>query len=765
MSVTSRILPLLGARSTIILMKATKTTVPLERLLEQLPENYTLADRELIHRAYRVAEEAHRDQKRHSGEPYINHCLAVASILADLRVPPEVVAAGLLHDTVEDTTITLNDIKRDFGDTIAVLVDGVTKLTNLPRVSRDDQHAEKANGSNGTNGTEPAETAPDVATLGRKQDLVSETLRKTFLAMGDDVRVVLIKLADRLHNMRTLGFMPEHKRKRIAKETLDIFAPLANRLGIWQIKWELEDLGFRYVNPEKYKEIAEQIQERRPDRETQIESIKTNLVKLLDSHNIRAEISGRPKHIYSIYKKMTQKGKPFDLVRDVRAVRLIVPDVPSCYAALGVIHTHWRPIPGEFDDYIAAPKDNFYQSLHTAVIYDDKRPLEVQIRTPEMHQNAEYGIAAHWRYKEGTHRDKSYEQRINWLRNMMEWRTDVNDAQEFVEGMKTDVFQDRVYVFTPRGDIIDLSAGSTPIDFAYHVHTDIGHRCRGARVNGKLVPLYQDLKTGDQVEILTAKRGGPSRDWLNPNLGLVKTQRARSKIKAWFKKQEDEQNLAQGRATLERELQRLGITSTNFEKLARELGFKIPEEMFIALGNGDLSVNKVIRQLSETVQTADILEATIPAQETKPSTDVVEVVGLKGLLSTMARCCNPMPGDQIVGYITRGRGATIHRQDCPNILRRKDTERLLQVDWGKVERTFPVQITVKAYDRQGLMGDISTLLQGENVNIADVSVNYNRTVADIKLVIEIRDLAQLSRVLTRIENLPNVLEAQRTKPG
>jgi GTP pyrophosphokinase len=749
-------------QNAVILMKATKTAVPLERLLEQLPDNYTLADRELIHRAYRVAEEAHREQKRHSGEPYINHCLAVASILADLRVPPEVIAAGLLHDTVEDTTVTLNDIRRDFSDTIAVLVDGVTKLTNLPRVSRDDQHAEN---SNGNNGTELVDSLPDSISLGRKQDLVSETLRKTFLAMGDDVRVVLIKLADRLHNMRTLGFMPEHKRKRIAKETLDIFAPLANRLGIWQIKWELEDLGFRYVNPEKYKEIAEQIQERRPDRETQIESIKTNLVNLLDSHNIHAEISGRPKHIYSIYKKMTQKGKPFDLVRDVRAVRLIVPDIPSCYAALGVIHTHWRPIPGEFDDYIAAPKDNFYQSLHTAVIYDDKRPLEVQIRTAEMHQNAEYGIAAHWRYKEGTHRDKSYEQRINWLRNMMEWRTDVNDAQEFVEGMKTDVFQDRVYVFTPRGDIIDLSAGSTPIDFAYHVHTDIGHRCRGARVNGKLVPLYQDLKTGDQVEILTAKRGGPSRDWLNPNLGLVKTQRARSKIKAWFKKQEDEQNLAQGRATLERELQRLGITSTNYEKFARELGFKIPDEMFIALGTGDLSVNKVIRQLSETVETADILEATIPAQEAKPSTDVVEVVGLKGLLSTIARCCNPMPGDQIVGYITRGRGATIHRQDCPNILRRKDTERLLQVDWGKVERTFPVQITVKAYDRQGLMGDISTLLQGENVNIADVSVNYNRTVADIKLVIEIRDLAQLSRVLTRIENLPNVLEAQRTRPG
>ena len=713
-------------------------------------------------RAYRVAEEAHREQKRHSGEPYINHCITVASILADLRVPPEVVAAGLLHDTVEDTTITLNDIRRDFGDTIAILVDGVTKLTNLPRVSRD-QHIQS---SENDNGNVPAEVESSVPSLGRKQDLKSETLRKTFLAMGDDVRVVLIKLADRLHNMRTLGHMPESKRKRIAKETLDIFAPLANRLGIWQIKWELEDLGFRYLNPEKYKEIAEQIQEKRSDREEQIETIKEALETLLAHNNIKVEISGRPKHIYSIFKKMTQKGKPFDLVRDVRAVRLIVPDVPSCYAALGVIHTHWRPIPGEFDDYIAAPKDNFYQSLHTAVIYDDKRPLEVQIRTQEMHDNAEYGIASHWRYKEGgKSSDKSFEQRINWLRRMMEWRSDVNDAQEFVEGMKTDVFQDRVYVFTPRGDIIDLSAGSTPIDFAYHVHTDIGHRCRGARINGKLVPLYQELKTGDQVEILTAKRGGPSRDWLNPNLGLVKTQRARTKIKAWFKKQEDEQNLSQGRAALERELQRLGIAETNYEKMARELGFKIPDEMFIALGCGDLSVNKIIKDMSEAHESADILEVTAPLHEQKTTTDSVVVVGLKGLLSTMARCCNPMPGDQIVGYITRGRGATIHRQDCPNILHRKDRERLLQVGWGTAERTFPVPVLIKAYDRQGLMGDISNLLTNEGVNIADVSVNVNRAHADLKLVVEVRDLAQLSRVLTRIESLPNVLEAQRIKPG
>ncbi len=742
-------------------MKSVQTDVPLEKLMEQLPDHYAASERELIQRAYRVAEEAHREQKRSSGEPYINHCIAVAGILADLRVPSDVVAAALLHDTVEDTPITLSDIRREFGETISILVDGVTKLSNLPRVSRGDQHA---GDSEQADPTDEAGFTVSGNDRGRKRDLASETLRKTFLAMGDDVRVVLIKLADRLHNMRTLGYMPEAKQKRIAKETLDIFAPLANRLGIWQIKWELEDLGFRYLNADKYKEIAEQLQEKRPDREKQIGEINDKLTRLLESHKIKAEVSGRPKHIYSIFKKMTQKGKSFDLVRDVRAMRLLVPDVPSCYAALGVIHTTWRPIPGEFDDYIAAPKENFYQSLHTAVIYDDGRPLEIQIRTQEMHENAEYGIAAHWKYKEGARKDKSYEQRINWLRNMMEWKTDVHDAQEFVESMKTDVFQDRVYVFTPRGDIFDLPVGSTPIDFAYHVHTDIGHRCRGARVNGKLIPLHQALKTGDQVEILTAKRGGPSRDWLNPNLGLVKTQRARSKIKAWFKKQEDEQNLSQGRAALERELQRLGIPELNFEKMAREMGFKTPDEMFIAIGCGDLSLSKVIRMMEETEESADFLEVTTTAPK-KHASDVVEVVGLKGLLWQMAKCCNPMPGDQIIAYVTRGRGATIHRQDCPNILHRDDTERLLQVDWGTAEQTFAVPITVKAYDREGLLGDISTLLQNEGVNIANVAVSFNRSVADLRLVVEVRDLEQLSRVLTRIENVPNVLEAQRTRPG
>jgi guanosine-3',5'-bis(diphosphate) 3'-pyrophosphohydrolase len=747
-------------------VKSALAAIPLEKLLEQLPDTYTLADKELIQRAFRVAEEAHSGQKRNSGEPYINHCLAVGQILAELRVPPEVLAAGLLHDTVEDTKLTLEEIQRDFGDTIASLVDGVTKLTNLPRVSRDDQHAEKPVTRVSTHPSPPitdqVKSDNKSNTLGRRPDLASETLRKTFLAMGDDVRVVLIKLADRLHNMRTLGHMPETKRKRIAQQTLDIFAPLANRLGIWQIKWELEDLAFRYVNPTKYKEIAEQLAERRPDRETQIQAIVESLKKLFEVNTIKVEITGRPKHIYSIYKKMQEKGKAFELVRDVRAVRLIVPDVSACYTTLGLIHTHWRPIPGEFDDYIAAPKDNFYQSLHTAVIWDDGKPLEVQIRTSEMHQNAEYGIASHWRYKEGAKRDKSYEQRINWLRNMMEWHSDVNDATEFVESMRSDVFQDRVYIFTPRGDIIDMPAGSTPLDFAYHVHTDIGHRCRGARVNGKLVPLNHELKTGDQVVILTAKRGGPSRDWLNSNLGLVKTQRAKSKIKQWFKKEDYQQNLSQGRLLLERELQRLGIIDVNFEKMARDLGIKTPDEMFVDLGTGDLSVSKVIREIAETGENANILTAGAPTAE-PTAINAVNVVGLKGLLTTMGRCCNPTPGDQIIGYITRGRGATIHRQDCPNILRlgQQDRERLVRVDWGTEVRTYPVPIRIRAYDRQGLMGDVSNLLDNEGINIADVKVNVNKSLAEFRLIVEVQDISQLSKILTKLENVPNVMEAHR----
>jgi len=736
-----------------------KSASPLnyQELASLLPDTFNNIDRDLVHRAYKTAEKAHEGQKRVSGEAYINHCLAVASILIELGMPADVIAAGLMHDTVEDTAVNLDELRRDFGETVANLVDGVTKLTNLPRVSRAGEDFQTDDQSNNF----------DIETniRDRKHELTIETLRKTFLAMGEDVRVILIKLADRLHNMRTLGFFPEKKRKRIAQETLDIFAPLANRLGIWQIKWELEDLAFRYAQPEKYKEIAEQLSERRENRESQVENIIQKLNQILAENNIKGDISGRPKHIYSIYKKMVEKGKPFELVRDIRAVRIIVTDIPACYATLGIIHTHWRPIPNEFDDYIAAPKDNFYQSLHTVVIYDDGKPVEVQIRTLEMDESAEFGIAAHWRYKEGGQPAK-YDERINWLRKMMEWRTDVDDAQEFVDSMKTDVFKDRVYVFTPRGDIIDLPAGSTPIDFAYHVHTDVGNHCRGAKVNGKLIPLDHELNTGDQVEILASKQGGPSRDWLNYGLGLVKTQRARSKIRAWFKKQDRDQNEQQGKLMLEREIVRLGMQELD-EKVMQELASKLNrslDELYVSIGCGDISIARTINFLLEAKESDDALVVVPPTSE-QSSSDAVTVLGLKEILTNFARCCNPTPGDDIIGYITRGRGATVHRMDCPNILRIRDRERLIKVSWGEKIRTYPVSIRVTAYDRQGLMGDLSNLLESESVNILDVNVRVSKNLADLHLVIEVKDIAQLSRVLSRMENIPNVLEAQRVKGG
>jgi GTP diphosphokinase / guanosine-3',5'-bis(diphosphate) 3'-diphosphatase len=601
----------------------------------------------------------------------------------------------------------------------------------------------------------------------RRYDMVSETLRKTFMAMGDDIRVVLIKLADRLHNMRTLGHMPESKRRRIAQETLDIFAPLANRLGIWQIKWELEDLGFRYTSPEKYREIAANLAERRKVREEQMVQIIQHLKKVLEQVGVEAEITGRPKHIYSIYRKIQRKGVPFEMVHDIRGVRILVNDIPSCYATLGVIHTHWRPMPGEFDDYIAVPKDNFYQSLHTSVLYEDGKTLEVQIRTHEMNQNAELGIAAHWRYKEGAGRDEAYERHILWLRSLMEWRQDVEDAGEFVDSMKTDVFQDRVYVFTPRGDIIDLPSGSTPIDFAYHVHTDIGHRCRGAKINGKLVSLDYALKTGDKVEILTAKRGGPSRDWLNPNLGLVKTQRSRSKIRHWFKRQAREHNLSQGKVLLERELHRLGLDDTNLEQLARQHDYKTIDDLYVSIGCGDIPLGRFVNQLMlEEKDDEGFQFTTRPKVEPGvQSHDTVSVVGLKGLLTTMARCCNPAPGDDIIGYITRGRGATIHRLDCPNMLRIRERERLVRVSWGEPKKTYPVSVQIKAYDRDGLLRDVSTLIAEEGINLGQVRAVVNQNIAAFDLILEVREVDQLTRVLTRLEALPNVLQAHRVRPG
>jgi len=730
----------------------------LKTLLEKLPKNFSALDIEQIKKAYQIAEQAHQGQKLASGLPYVTHCLAVAIILAELTVPPDLIIAGLLHDVIEDTDLTLDNIRKEFNPEVAGLIDGVTKLNHLPNLIRGDQHKEVLEFIK--------QPAPHRKV---RDEEIAEALRKTFLAMSDDIRVVLVKLADRLHNMRTLSFMSEEMQKRIAQETLEIFTPLANRLGIWQIKWELEDLAFRYVDPDKYKEIAERLANRRTDREAQIQSIIKRLKEALESEGIAANISGRPKHIYSIYQKMSRKEMPFEMLMDLRGVRLIVEDVATCYKALGIVHMKWRPIPGEFDDYIAARKDNNYQSLHTAVIFDDGKPLEVQIRTEEMDESAEFGIAAHWRYKEDlTKIDEGYQQKISWLRSLFAWRQEDEDADELVDGWKSDVFKDRVYVLTPQGDIIDLPAGATPIDFAYHVHTEIGHRCRGAKINGKLVSLDYALETGNQVEILTAKRGGPSRDWLNPNLGLAQTSRARSKIKQWFKRQDRESNLAQGKVILEKEFKRLGLKNVKFEEILPELGVKSLDDLYVALGCGDIGVGRVVNKLAELeVEELDYpLELDlVEAPPTITPSDAVRVMGLKGIATMMAKCCNPMPGDEIIGYITRGRGATIHRQDCPNILRVSEKERLVQVSWGQPGKTFTVPVQIKAYDRQGLMSDISNIITDEKVNLIDMSMKMNQHLAVIKLVLGVQGITQLSRILTRLESLPNVFEAKRQRPG
>lgn len=711
-----------------------------ETLLQTICENVPHCDLDLIKRAYDLAASAHEGQKRATGEPYIVHCMAVAQLLAELRLDSATIAAALLHDVPEDTKVTLEDIHRDFGEEIARLVGGVTRLEQIGQLSQ--------------------------AGSRQLQHERAESLRKMFLAMVDDIRVVLIKLADRLHNMRTLGALPEEKRKRIAQETLEIFAPLANRLGIWQIKWELEDLSLRNLDPEAYRRIASLIDERRADRERYIQRIVRILKKKLDEAGIKAEIQGRPKHIYSIYKKMERKGVDFDQIYDVQGVRIVVNGVQDCYAALGIVHTLWPPIPGEFDDFIATPKDNMYRSLHTAVVGPGGKPLEVQIRTWEMHHSAEYGIAAHWRYKEQTKRDVIFENKIAWLRQLMEWRQDVTDADEFVDSLRTDVFQDRVYVFSPRGEVFDLPSGSTPIDFAYHVHTEIGHRCRGAKVNGKLVSLDYQLKNGDQVEILTAKRGGPSRDWLNPHLGYIKTSRARQKIRQWFRRQDRAQNIAQGREVLERELKRLGLEQESQEEIAKLFGFEKLDDFLASIGYGDINPHQIATRVMESRQ--EIGEPELPTSAPPAfSISGINVRGAGNILTTLAHCCNPLPGDDIIGYVTRGRGVTIHRRDCPNILTRMsrgESERLIEVDWGQtVKQTYPVMIKVRAWDRGGLLRDIATVVAEEDVNMsaANVITHKKENIATITATLEITGISQLSRILARVERLPNVLEARR----
>ena len=714
-------------------------TLSLESLLDEykpaLRNNGALA-RELISHAYQVADAAHEGQKRSSGEPYVQHCLAVANILVELRIDAPTIAAALLHDVLEDTKVTREELEAQFGKEVLSLIEGVTKLGQFDQL--DSQAARSYD----------------------EREL--ESLRKMFLAMVDDPRVVLIKLADRLHNMRTLGALPEERRKRIARETLELFAPLANRLGIWQIKWELEDLGFRYLYPDKYKEIARLIDERRPDREDYIDTIVRILHDRFRAEGIEADISGRPKHIYSIWKKIERKGS-FDQVYDVRAVRVIVDTVAQCYLVLGIVHSLWRPIKSEFDDYIANPKDNFYQSLHTAVVAEEGKTLEVQIRTREMHENSELGIAAHWRYKEGGKRDPKYEEKIAWFRSLMDWRNDVPDAREFVDSLRSDVFQDRVYVFTPKGKLIDLPTGSTPIDFAYYIHTDIGDRCRGARVNGSLVSLDYQLQTGDRIEVLTTKRGGPSRDWLNPNLGFARTQRARTKIKQYFKKQDREQNIAQGREILERELRRLSLEAMQLEAVARLFNLDKVDDFFEKIGSGDISSQAIVSKVIEADR-----KANPPAEEPLPlvPTSKAEVSGLivrgtGGMFTTLANCCKPVPGDPIIGFVTRGRGVMVHHRNCANIVHSHETERLIEVSWGSSQRTYPVTIKISAYDRGGLLRDVAAVVAAENVNMSSVNVAVNKNLATFLATLEIAGTAQLSKVMDRIERLPNVIEVKR----
>ena len=688
----------------------------------------------LVEKAYEYAEKAHRGQLRKSGEPYIEHPLKVAMPLAELQLDAPSLAAALLHDVPENCKVPLKEIEANFGAEIMHLVDGVSRLGKLT-----------------WQGEGPG-----------PRDTQAENLRKMLVAMAEDLRVVFIKLADRLHNMNTLDAHTPAKQKEIAQETREIYAPLAHRLGIGDIKWQLEDLSFRYLEPGKYREIAALIATKRTQREQFITQVVDILSKQLEGVGLKAEVTGRPKHLFSISEKMqkyTEMGKDFDDIHDLLALRVLVNTVPECYTVLGIIHNLWRPIPDEFDDFIASPKPNGYQSLHTAVICMGT-PLEVQIRTREMHYVAEYGVAAHWRYKEGEKKDIHFEERIGWLRQLIEWQRELSGAEEFLESVKTDIFIDQVFVFTPKGEIKDLPKESTPLDFAYRVHTDLGHKCIGAKVNGRMVPLNYHLKNGDVVEVLTTKKEkGPSRDWLSPHLGFINTSQARQKIRAWFKRQERTENIERGREILEKELRRLGIRLSEREELARLFKFDDIEDFMAALGDGSISTTHITQQLAAKQETP---KTAIPVTAPKPAKSGVWVLGTGDLATHIAQCCHPVPGDPIVGYITRSRGVTIHCQDCYNVIHEDEKERLIPVTWGESDSLYPVKVQVEGWDRVGLMRDISALVAEEKVNISSVNlVNHDNYTVTLYFTLETVGLAQLSRLLAKMEGIKGITSVAR----
>ncbi len=689
----------------------------------------------LIEEAYAYAAEAHKGQVRQSGEPYLEHPVQVALILAELQLDASSLAAALMHDIPENCGIPVEKLSARFDPEIGKLVDGVTKLGKVSWQA-------------------PADVA---------REAQAENLRKMLVAMAEDLRVVFIKLADRLHNMRTLDALPAEKQHSIALETQEIHAPLAHRLGIWELKWQLEDLAFRYLEPEKYYRIANLVVTQRTHRESFVAQAIEILRKEFDKAGLKADMSGRPKHIYSIYQKMERYaalGKQFDDIHDLFALRVLVSTVSDCYNAVGIIHNLWHPLPNEFDDYIANPKPNGYQALHTTVMCLGTTPLEVQIRTRDMHYIAEYGVAAHWCYKEGSKRDAHFEERIGWLRQLIDWHRELSGAEEFLESVKTDIFIDQVFVYTPKGEIKDLPKGATPLDFAYRVHTELGHRCIGAKVNGKLVPLNYELKNGDIVEIMATKgTKAPSMDWLSPHLGYVKTSHAKEKIRQWFKKQERTVNVERGKQLLDKELRHLGM-KVEREKLAKLFNYSSLDDFLAAIGFGEVATNQIASKLAIQQEPPKVpTTGTAPAR-LAPS--AIQVLGIGDLVTHLALCCHPLPGDKIVGYITRSRGVTVHRQDCYNVTHEDEPERLIPVEWGQIDALYPVNIQVDAWDREGLVRDITSVVAEEKVNIASVSfVNHDDRTTSTFLTIETKGLEQLSRLLSKIDAVKSVISVSR----
>jgi len=722
----------------------------LNYLIETIHTYQPNADCVDVKKAFELADKAHEQQQRVSGEPYITHPLAVAQILAELQIDTTTITASLLHDVVEDTSYTLENLTQEFGSQVAFLVDGVTKLSRIDYRTKEDQQL--------------------------------NSMRKMFLAMAKDVRVVVIKLADRLHNMRTLKYMRSDKQKRIAQETLEIFAPLAHRLGIFNIKWELEDLSFRYLEPDKYYDLVDQMKQKRHVREEIVNEAINVMRKALEESHIKFEINGRPKHFYSIYKKMKKDNRDLSQVYDLYAVRIIVDTVQDCYGVLGIVHSLWKPLPYRFKDYIAMPKPNNYQSLHTTVIGTRGQPVEIQIRTWEMHRVAEYGVAAHWRYKEG-HANagkNEFDEKMGWLRNLLEWQ-DTSNPKEFMNSLKLDAFSDEVFVFTPRGDVIDMPQGAIPIDFAYRIHTDVGHRCVGAKINSKIVPLNTPLKNGDIIEIITSKNGKPSLDWLN----IVGSSESRSKIRSWFKKENREENMAKGAEALERECKRLNHDwkvlnkAGRLARVAKQMNAGSEDDLLAAVGYGGFAVNTVLIKLldlhkkdkqkeEEKNSHTAVVEKLRPRKPLNKSGTGILVKGESGLLVRLAKCCSPVPGDPIIGFITRGRGVSVHRADCPSITNnQEDIDRLIDVEWdydGK--EMFEVNMEIVAYDRTGVMADIMATLAEMKISILNVNAKVNDTkTVTVHLGISIKDLAQFEFIATKIRRLKDVYTVQRYTGG